>query len=156
VVEPIDFENDGERDKVHEECPDEDVEYGIPAIVINLHGSIVDLADAVGLAHIVIIVRTDDEVERIDDDPADAAAEHDPILNLQPPEVGVVQPIDEDAQGDEDEGIDDCRVHDQRDEFGSGVHRHVLGGGAGDQQDDCRPDHQSRVIVNFEGQYKFK
>lgn len=66
-------------------------------------------------------MRTQDEIERVYYDPADTAAHHYAELPPQASQLRVVQSSYQHSQRNDEEGIDDCRVHDEGDELDGGV-----------------------------------
>lgn len=123
-----------------------------------LHWTVVGLADAIALSlAVLVIVRSEDEIERVNHNPADAAAKHDDVLLPEPFEMHWVEPIDEDPQGEEDENVDDGWVHNQRNELSRRVNLHVFVTGAGNQDDNGGPDGQPhQVIVDPQSLHKLQ
>lgn len=64
---------------------------------------IVLVTDAVAL-----IIMREDEIERVQHYPTHGGEKHQQVLSLQREEVLVVEPVDEDAQGDKDERVHHC------------------------------------------------
>lgn len=61
---------------------------------------------------VILAMRTYYQEERVYDDPADAAWEHDPILGFKRLEIGVFETFDEDVDGCDYKDVNDGRVDD--------------------------------------------
>ena len=124
----------------------------------GLHWAVVGLTNAIALSlSVLVVVRAKNEIERVDDNPADAAAKHDDILLPKPFEVHRVEPVHKDPQREEDEDVDNGRVYNQRNKLSRRVDLHVFVTGAANQNDNDGPDWQPHeVVVDLQSLHKLQ
>lgn len=108
---------------------------------------VVSFADAPALAR-GLSAKREYQVERVDDDAANAAAEHHHELALEGVEVGVIESPHEDPQRSHQEHVYDCRVDDQRNELNGRVELGLFVLAGGDQKDDSDADEQPQQKVS--------